>query len=595
MIDRTTKLRWRRRLRRSQKQVEELGSQAENNLDKHLFNRLSRLELVRRFVAGWVILFLLIIGGLLLQAKVLGRYYLSAQPAPGGIYTDGIVGAFTNANPLYLTTSADNSVSRLVFSGLFKFDQDNKLIGDLAKTWTVDESGKVYTVTLNENLFWHDGAPLTAEDVVFTYSLIQNPDAKSPLANSWQGIKVEAINKSQVRFTLPSILSAFPYSMVNGIVPKHLLDGVPFAQLRSISFNSRRPVGSGPFKWEAVEVVGESAEDREQRIALVPFEGYVNGKPKIDKFIIRTFNNEKKLIDAIVNKEVNGAAGITLMPEELKKDIQIRDYNVPLTSQVLVFYKNSNEIFKDIKVRQALNYAINTNEVLAKVNRPLLPSNSPLLKNQVGYDANSIQRANNKELANKLLDEAGWVRDETGTRRKSDLKLTFNITTQSNSVYESIANELKRQWNELGVNVDIIQLKDEDLQSSLAVHNYDALLYGISIGPDPDVFAFWHSSQADLRSPQRLNFSEYSSVAADRALEGGRTRSETDVRAIKYKPFLDAWVNDAPALSLYQPRYLYIVRQPLEGFNSTSMNNGADRYNNVSNWMVRVKDQPKQN
>ena len=115
---------------------------------------------------------------------------------------------------------------------------------------------------------------------------------------------------------------------------------------------------------------------------------------------------------------------------------------------------------------------------------------------------------------------------------------------------------------------------------------------GAATNPDPDVFAFWHSSQADSRSATRLNFSEYKSAVADKALEGGRTRSEEVARAAKYKPFLDAWQQDTPALALYQPRYLYVVRDTLYGLNPTSMNSGADRFNNVENWMVRITQQP---
>jgi len=128
---------------------------------------------------------------------------------------------------------------------------------------------------------------------------------------------------------------------------------------------------------------------------------------------------------------------------------------------------------------------------------------------------------------------------------------------------------------------------DTELQTTLSLHSYDALLYGIELGPDPDVFAYWHSSQADARAQQRLNFSEYKSPASDAALEAGRTRSDPTIRAIKYRPFLEAWRNDAPAISLYQPRFLYVTHGQLFGFEPTVMNSGLDRYANVENWMIR--------
>jgi peptide/nickel transport system substrate-binding protein len=126
-----------------------------------------------------------------------------------------------------------------------------------------------------------------------------------------------------------------------------------------------------------------------------------------------------------------------------------------------------------------------------------------------------------------------------------------------------------------------------DIQAVLSFHSYDALLYGVAIGVDPDVFAYWHSSQADPRADTRLNFSEYRSATADNSLEAGRTRSNPTIRAIKYKAFLQAWRQDAPALGLYQPRFLYMTRGQLFNFTPTVMNTDIDRYANVQNWMIR--------
>lgn len=592
-LDRTTKLRWRRRLRRSKRQVEDFGQQAENNLEQHFFERLSRLTRVRRFIAAWVLLFILLIAGVLYQTRILGRYYLKPTPTAGGIYSEGILGTFTNVNPIYVASSVDNSVERLVFSGLFKYDQNNNLVGDLAQSWTVDARGTTYTVTLKKNLLWHDGQPLTADDVVFTYGTIQTPDAKSPLFNSWNGIKVQKVDARTITFTLPSILSAFPHSMTNGIVPKHILDGTPSAQLRSLAFNTTRPIGSGPFKWEAIEVTGTNPDDREQRIGLVPNPDYVGGSPSIDKFIIRTFLSEDKLAKAFKNREVNAVAGLTKVPENVKQDLSIREFNIPLSSEVLVFFKNTSPIFSDVKVRQAMSYATNPAEVIAGINRPVLPATGPLLRSQIGFDATIKQNTSNPAVAAQLLDQAGWTLGANGRRSKANQPLEFNLTTQSNSVYDSASHILKKQWEAVGARVNILSLEDGDLQSALTTqgHNYDALLYGISLGADPDVFAFWHSSQADQLAGIRLNFSEYKSIAADRGLEGGRTRSEDVVRTSKYKPFLIAWRDDAPAVALYQPRYLYLAREPLYGFSPTLMNSGADRFNNIVDWRIRVSKQ----
>ena len=591
MIDRVTKLRWRRRIRSGKNQVEDLGSQAEQGFEEHLIKRMSRLGRVRRFIAIWVALIILLLGGLFIQIRRLQSYYLINQPAPGGIYNEGILGSFTNVNPIYATGSVDSSVSRLVFAGLFTFNDKNQLVGELAKSYTVDARGTTYTVLLKDNLLWQDGKPLTAEDVVFTYNTIQNPDTKSPLASSWQGIKVAAIDKKTVTFTLPSILSAFPYSMVNGIIPKHVLGKVAPEQMRSVLFNTNNPIGSGPFKWDAIEIVGTADEDREQRIALKPNDNYVNGKPKLDSFVIRSFVNEVKMRNAFKKGELNGVVGLSKIPDDLLEDNSVRVYNIPLNSQVLLFLKTTTPVLSDQKVRQAISYGLNTGAVRLAADVPVLPSDSPLLANQLGYDKTLTQKTGSPEQAAKLLDEAGWKLNDKGIRVKDGKELNLTITTQSNRTYESVAKNIKEQLALIGVNVEILVLKDNELQSALAVHDYDSLLYGISLGPDPDVFAYWHSSQADLRSPSHLNFSEFKSPAADKALEAGRTRSDPATRAIKYRPFLDAWSKEAPAVALYQPRFLYVVREPLANFNPVRMNTGTDRYNEVNQWMIRETKQ----
>lgn len=591
MIDRVTKLRWRRRIRSGKNQVEDLGSQAEQGFEEHLIKRMSRLGRVRRFIAIWVALIILLLGGLFIQIRRLQSYYLTNQPAPGGIYNEGILGSFTNVNPIYAAGSVDSSVSRLVFAGLFTFNDKNQLVGELAKSYTVDARGTTYTVLLKDNLLWQDGKPLTAEDIVFTYNTIQNPDTKSPLASSWQGIKVAAIDKKTVTFTLPSILSAFPYSMVNGIIPKHVLGKVAPEQMRSVLFNTNNPIGSGPFKWDAIEIVGTADEDREQRIALKPNDNYVNGKPKLDSFVIRSFVNEVKMRNAFKKGELNGVVGLSKIPDDLLDDNSVRVYNIPLNSQVLLFLKTTTPVLSDQKVRQAISYGLNTGAVRLAADVPVLPSDSPLLANQLGYDKTLTQKTGSPEQAAKLLDEAGWKLNDKGIRVKDGKELNLTITTQSNRTYESVAKNIKEQLALIGVNVEILVLKDNELQSALAVHDYDSLLYGISLGPDPDVFAYWHSSQADLRSPSHLNFSEFKSPAADKALEAGRTRSDPATRAIKYRPFLDAWSKEAPAVALYQPRFLYVVREPLANFNPVRMNTGTDRYNEVNQWMIRETKQ----
>ncbi len=593
MIDRTTRLRWRRLFRRRKRQVEDLGLQTEEHLERHFFRRFTRLRDVKRFVVSWLMLFTLLIVGGAIQLRALSSYYQQTIPIPGGSMSEGVIGAFTNANPLYANGPVDSAVARLVFSSLFVYDANNLLVGDLVENWTVDERGTHYTFYLKPNIKWHDGKPLTAEDVVFTYQTIQNPDAKSPLFGSWQGIKVATPDDRTVTFTLPNVLTSFPYALTNGIVPKHILSDMPPNQLRSASFNSASPVGSGPFKWDRIEVTGDLPEIRQERIGLIPNDGYYGEQPKLQHMIIHTFRDEKQLVESFNRGELQAMAGLTKVPDTLKsKDMQ--HHNVPLTGEVFVFFKMSQPELSDVRVRQAMTMAVNVPVIVSGISLPTIAARGPLLPDMIGYDKTITQLSFDQTQANALLDQAGWLRGENGMRAKDNKPLVLRLYGQQNSEYEYVSTELAKSWQAIGVDVQAQLLPDPELQGVVSRHDYDMLLYGISLGTDPDVFAYWHSTQADPRSPNRLNFSEYKSSVVDKALEAGRTRSDATIRAVKYKPFLEAWRNDAPALALYQPRFLYVTRGTLFNFEPKVMNSATDRYNNVVNWMIRQAKVDKQ-
>jgi len=590
MIDRTTKLRVRRRLRRSQKQIEGIGSVTEENLERHFFRRLGRLYGVRRFLIAWILLVVLLIGGVVVQVRALSHYYQVSAAAPGGIYSEGIIGSFTDANPLYATSDVDTTVAHLIFSGLLKFDENNQLAGDLATDWSVDATGKLYTVNLRQDVKWHDGQSLNAADVVFTYKTIQNPDALSPLFGNWQGVTVTAPSDYTVTFKLPTVLASFPYTLTNGIVPRHILRGVPVSSLRSVPFNTTQPIGSGPFKWETVEVSGDKVEDREQRIGLLPNEHYYAGKPKLNEFIVRTFLDEKHLETSFHDNQLTAIAGDDNVSSQILMSRDNNVMNIPMTSAVMIFLRMSSGIMSDQRIRQALLQGTDRLAIIKNLQYPSLVVDEPFLRGQLGYDPAQRQLPYELTAANALLDAAGWTRGSDGMRAKGGQPLEVSIYALSTPEFASVIEQLQKQWAALGVKLTPNQLNGPDLQGVIKSSAYDSLLYGISIGNDPDVFAYW-DSQANTLLQKRLNFSDYSSKQADLSLEAGRTRLDPVLRSVKYNPFLQAWRADVPAIALYQPRYLYVTKGKVFNFNPHKLNNPVDRFSNVQNWEIRVEKQ----
>lgn len=581
------KLRFRRQVRKSQRQVEDLGYQAEQTIDKHLLRRFDRLLLVRRFVLAWVGLFVLLIGCSIWQLAHLSAYYQTLQPVPGGIYSEGLQGTFTNANPLFASSPVDNTVSRLVFAGLFTYDEHNNLVGELAKDYVVDAKGTTYTVHLRPNLTWHDGKPLTSADVLFTYQVIQNPDTGSPLNGSWQGIGIKAPDEHTIVFSLPNVLASFPYNMTNGIVPAHILGKVPATDLRSQDFNTQKPVGAGPFSWLAVQVNGSGPTDAQEQIGLVPFERYVGGTPKLKEFIVRAYANQDQLIKDFKDGQLNAVAGLEKTPEDIKAQAGVERHNFLLTAGTYVFFKTSSGIFSDVKVRQALVRAADPAAIVSSLSFPTRRVKGPILQGQLGYDKTLVQPTGKVDEAKALLDQAGWKAGKDGMRAKNGQKLSFTLTAANNTENQKVAAELRRQWKAVGAEIEVDLQPVDVFSGSVKNHEYDALLNGITIGVDPDVFVYWDSSQNNALSAN-LNLSEYKSGMADTALEAGRTRLDPAIRVLKYKTFLQAWQQDAPALGLYQPRFLYITRDRVYGLKDHALNSEADRFSNVHNWMIRT-------
>jgi peptide/nickel transport system substrate-binding protein len=592
VVDNQTKRKWKKGFRRQKRSAAAIGHQADEQIEKFLIRRFDRLTSVRKFIILWIGLFGILFFSIVVQLKALTPYYQKLGPVPGGIYSEGIIGTFTNANPLYTTSAPDSAVSHLVFSGLFKYDKSNKLVGDLAKGILVNTNQTRYTVQLKHDIKWQDGAAFTADDVLFTYRTIQNIEAQSPLYTSWQGITVKKLDAYTVAFELPNQLTSFPQSLTNGIVPQHLLGNIKPPQLRSAEFNTS-PVGTGPFEWKFVEITGKDTTDRQQRISLSAFSRYSTGAPKLGGFNLVTFTDDDHLLSAFNKKQINAMSGLNSIPSYLSKDKNIHIYRTQLTGAVMAFFNNSNPLLANADLRRALVSGVDRKQLPSTLGYPVELADGPFLHNHLGYDPSVTQLPYDQSSANQLLDKAGWLSSDSGERADKDNKpLQLSLASQDTQEYTQVAQYLQRQWAKLGVKVNVNYYSNDDLQNNIiANHDYDILLYGINIGVDPDVFAYWHSSQAAVTSQGHLNLSEYKSQASDQALEAGRTRSDPTLRTIKYKAFLTNWVSDAPALALYQPVVTYVSRGPVFNYERDSANSSSDRFYNVSQWMIRQRHQ----
>jgi peptide/nickel transport system substrate-binding protein len=584
MVLKYTRLKMRRRFRSRKREVTSLGQTANKQLDRHIFRRWHNFKNAARFAIGWVGLVVILIVTVIIQTVSLKNQYMSVKPIGGGVYTEGMVGQFSNANPIYATSDIDTAVAKILFDSLFSYDSQNELVADLASNWEMDSKELVYTVHIKANIVWHDGQPLTSDDVVFTYQTIQDPDAKSPFLASWAGIKIEKLDDLTVRFTLPNSFSPFLHSLTTGILPYHLLKDVPVVALRSTNFNTQSPVGTGPFKWNGVKV----NNDQSETIQLASFTNYHDGQPKLDGIALKTYLNANDLIKALENRQVITAAGLDLADADYDQKYELTSFN--MMSANMLFLKTTSPFLSDVKVRQAMIKATNVPALLAKIGYPVIPVNEPLLKSQIGYDSAYKQLGFDKTAAMQQLADAGWLLEKGERYRSKDGKqLELSLAYENKRDFSKLVELLQEQWAEVGVNLAVeVTQTATDSQKFIDSHDYDVLLYGINIGADPDVYVYWHSSQISGNGQTRLNLAEYKSSIADIALEYSRSRSDPQLRAAKYQPFLKAWQNDVPAIGLYQPRYLYVSNQHIYGINNNLINSSSDRFDEVDKWMINT-------
>lgn len=554
-------------------------------LRRHVWGKWRQLGIIRRLVIVWWGVLLLSTAGLWGQIQALQPYYTTKGAISGGQYIEGEVGTLKQINPVLPENSLSADVSKLIFSGLIQIGPNREVEPDLASSWSVSPDGKSYTFNLRHNAHWHDGVPFTARDVLFTLAAIQNPDTRSPLASSWVGVKAEARDDYTIVLTLPNAYSPFIYSATIGVLPSHILETSDPGTLRVADFN-QHPIGTGPFKLKSFS---PSAGE----IELTANSDYHLGKPKIDNFSFRYFSNYNQLIDAYAKRQVSSISRwLPNEPASRQHLANLRQYQFGLADQTDLFLRTTAPLLGDKLVRAALSKAIDRSLVIENaIGGNAVPISQPIMPGQLGYIRSKSGTQTDLAAAEQLLTTSGWITGPDGIRHKGDQVLRLKLLTSEVNNYPKVAEAVKKQWSKVGVAVDITVTDLANLeQTYIKPRNFDVLLYGINIGADPDVYAYWHSSQV---SDPGINLSQYASGVADKALESGRIATDLDVRTGKYHTFLQAWNEDVPAIVLYQPQYIYAATAEVMGISAHRLVEPSDRFYGVENWTARTKIVPK--
>lgn len=540
----------------------------------------------------WQILVLavtLVIVALLLLSQQPVSVVTLPEAAPGGIYTEALIGSMGRLNPvLDWNNSADRDVNRLIFSGLVKFDSRGLPQPDLAESWGVSADGKVYNFTLRANAVWHDGQPVTSDDVIFTIEAIKSPGSLFPqdIKDLWSQIQVKRLDDKTFQFTLPEPFSPFLDYAAFGVLPKHLLETVPADQLPTAEFNLK-PVGTGPYKFEELLVRGSQITG----VVLSANQDYYLGPPFIEQVVFRYFPNSAGALDAYRQGEVLGISQLTQdVLDAALREPALSVYTSRLPQMGLVFLNLNNPavgFLQDVSVRRALMLGLNRTVIVSHILKgQAIVADSPILPGSWAYYDGIEKFPYDPEAAIQLLNKEGYIFTAgSAVRSKDGQPLTFTLLHPDDAIHTQIAQAIQSDWALIGVQVNLQALAYDSLVNDhLAARNYEAALADLNTSrtPDPDPYLFWHQSEATGGQ----NYSQWDDRTASEFLETARTAADFNERTRLYRNFQVIFAKELPSLPLYYPVYSYGVDAQVQGVQVAPMYDVSDRLALINEWYL---------
>jgi peptide/nickel transport system substrate-binding protein len=536
-----------------------------------------------------VVLATLIVVAVLLLSQQPAVTTILPQAAPGGVYTEGLVGALGRLNPMLdWNNPADRDADRLLFSGLVKFDSRGLPQPDLAESWGTSADGTIYNFTLRPNAEWHDGAPVTSDDLIFTIDLIKSSSLfPADLKDLWGQIDVKKLDDRNVKFTLPEPFAPFLDYASFGILPKHVLESTALGQLDSAPFNIN-PVGSGPYKFDHL-IIEKGAITG---VVLAANDHFYGSKPFIQQVVFRYYPDSKSAFDAYQQGEVLGVSDITadVLPRALA-DAHLLLYTsqLPQMSIIMLNLKSPEAPFlANANVRRALMLGLNRDYLVSSfLQGEAIIADGPVLPGSWAHYDGVEHLGYDPEGAVQLLKGEGYVIPASGgtVRSKDNSALNFVLVHPDDGLHTQIAQAIQQQWAQIGVQINLQPVPyDQLIPTYLGPRAYQAALVDLNIArtPDPDPYPFWH--QAEATGGQ--NYSQWDNRAASEYLEQARTETDFTIRARLYRNFQVIFSKELPSLPLYYPVYNYGVDAQVRGVQVAPLYDTSDRLATLGSWYL---------
>ncbi len=567
------------------------------------------------FVVGTLVLLLAVVAGLI-GVPALNPSAAVPPPTPSNgpvaearPYREGALGGPVSVSPLTATTQVDRDLVALVFSGLVRNGPGATIVPDLAERWTVDASGRVWTVTLRDGATWHDGEPVTSADVVFTIQTLQDPDYTGPVAGSWSEVTVAAPTDRTVTFTLATPLGGFLQALTQPIAPAHILAGVPVALLPDHPFGLQ-PIGNGPFA--LVELTPTSAslvpalviptdgfvpeplgETPDSLATALPTQRPERPVPYLDGIEFRFALDAESLINAFDAGELDALSGLasgTSVDVAAATGSRVLRYPGSTLTTVLLNQRPDHPEFRDPAVRTALLAAIDRAAIIddtfagaaVHATGPIPPS-----ADLFALDADPVVDYD-PEGAVAALEKAGWTKKKDGWHLddgKDPLIIEVVSPTQdSNAALFATAASIVADWRAIGIDATHVPLVPREFATErLATGTFDVAVTDMAIGIDPDLYPLLASTQTVTGGS---NVSGVQDARLDRLLVKARAPGSEAARRAVYKVLQEHLAAGRFVLPIVFADEVVVVGAALEGASVRQVTDPSDRFWDVLTWRL---------
>lgn len=543
--------------------------------------------------------FLLVIGLLLGQNPE--SPVSAVEPVAGGVYIEALVGSPMRLNPILdFANQADRDVDRLIYSGLLQFDARGIPVPDVAESWAVSADASLYTITLREDAFWHDGERVVSDDVIYTFSKLQDDDYPGPadLHEFWKQINIIRLDARRVQFQLPEPFAPFLDYLTVGLLPDHLMRGVSAGELIDHPFNLE-PVGSGPFRFnrfltEDGQIAG---------VSLTAFDDFYAASPFLERVEFRYFDDTESALKAYLDGEVMGIGTVDeAILDRVLANPRLNLYSARLPEMGILFFnlKNSEKQFLAEKpIRQALAMAINRQHLIDKaLNGQAVLPNGPIMPGTWAFASGLRPIPFDPERAAQMLETLEWKLpagaapgSDEYLRSKDDATLSLTLTYPDDPLHEAIAELIRDYWRAIGVGVELDPAEAQDiLEKHLEPREFEVVLSDLNLSrsPDPDPYPFWHDSQTETGQ----NYTGFEDRNTSIWLEQARTNPDRGRRAELYASFQYRFQDQVPALLLYYPVYNYAVDSLVQGLRIGPLFDPSDRFSSITGWHLIARRNP---